>query len=204
MRRGRILFGAALLLSTLALAGAPGAFAAGGTPQDICSDLADGHVDGTYTSDQWTAFFSDPTIQGYGCHGVAPPPQAQTVCIPGQPGQPGMPVPPGTPGASPEVCSTTTPPVSINVVSGAPASTPAAPTAAVAAQRKTIVAKTKSAAATPKVTPTRSAVAPVSATRTRGTLPFTGAELALFAVVGLALIGCGLLLRTTARHRSQT
>jgi hypothetical protein len=198
MRRGRILSGAALLLSTLALAGAPGAFAAGGMPQDICSDLADGHVDGTYTQDQWNAFFSDPTIQGYGCQGVTLPP-AQTVCVPGQPGQPGMPATPGTPGATPEQCSTVTPPVSVNVVSGPPA----APVAAVAAQRKTIVARSKPAAATPKVAPAKAAVVPVATTRTRGTLPFTGAELAVFAIIGVALIACGFLLRTTARHRSQ-
>ncbi|HEY3020412.1 MAG TPA: hypothetical protein VGJ32_09470, partial [Solirubrobacteraceae bacterium] len=79
----------------------------------------------------------------------------------------------------------------------------AAPVAGVAAQRKTIVAKAKPARAAVKVTPTRATAAPASATRTSGALPFTGAELALFAVVGLALIGCGLLLRTTARHRSQ-
>ena len=210
MRRGRICIGAAWLLSALAVVGTPGAFAAGGTPQDICGDLADGHVDGNYTQGQWTAFFADPTIQGYGCRGVTPAPPAQNVCVPGQPGQPGMPAAPGTPGATPEQCSTVTPPVSINVVSGAPPATPAAPAApaatpvaGVAAQRKTIVAKKQPVSATPKVTPARAAVAPVSTTRTKGTLPFTGAELALFAIVGVALIACGLLLRTTARHRSQ-
>ena len=76
--------------------------------------------------------------------------------------------------------------------------------AGVAGARKTIVAKAK-----PKVTvaaaqsPTKSAVAPVAATRKRGNLPFTGAELGLFALVGLVLIGSGLLLRTTAKQRSQ-
>jgi hypothetical protein len=49
--------------------------------------------------------------------------------------------------------------------------------------------------------PTRSAV-PLGTSKTTGSLPFTGAELALFALVGLALIGTGLLLRTTARQRS--
>jgi hypothetical protein len=207
MRRGRICIGAALLLSALAMIGTPGAFAAGGTPQDICSDLADGHVDGNYTSDQWNAFFGDPTIQGYGCQGVTPAPPAQNVCVPGQPGQPGMPAAPGTPGATPGQCSTVTPPVSVNVVSGVPAvtpaATPAAPVAGVAAQRKTIAAKKTPVAAAPRVTPAKAPVAPVSTTRTRGTLPFTGAELGLFAVVGIALIACGLLLRTTARRRSQ-
>ena len=36
----------------------------------------------------------------------------------------------------------------------------------------------------------------------QGNLPFTGAEVALFAIVGLALLGTGLLLRRTARDRS--
>lgn len=34
-----------------------------------------------------------------------------------------------------------------------------------------------------------------------GNLPFTGAELVLFALVGAALIGTGVLLRRTARDR---
>jgi len=52
-------------------------------------------------------------------------------------------------------------------------------------------------------TPTRSAAAPIATTKTRGTLPFTGAQLTLFAIVGLALLATGLVLRTTGRRRPQ-
>ena len=38
----------------------------------------------------------------------------------------------------------------------------------------------------------------------RPTLPFTGAELGLFTVVGFALIGSGILLRLTGRKRSSS
>jgi hypothetical protein len=34
-----------------------------------------------------------------------------------------------------------------------------------------------------------------------GALPFTGTELALFTIVGMALLGAGLLLRLSARHK---
>lgn len=38
----------------------------------------------------------------------------------------------------------------------------------------------------------------------RGTLPFTGAELGLFAIVGLGLIGSGVLLRLSGRKKTST
>jgi hypothetical protein len=48
------------------------------------------------------------------------------------------------------------------------------------------------------------AVSPTRTTRASGpVLPFTGAQLTIFAVVGLALIGGGLLLRSTGRSRSR-
>ena len=40
------------------------------------------------------------------------------------------------------------------------------------------------------------------AVKAKGGLPFTGAQLGLFTVVGLALIGSGLLLRLTGRKKS--
>jgi LPXTG-motif cell wall-anchored protein len=49
--------------------------------------------------------------------------------------------------------------------------------------------------------PPRQAAAPLGTTRTSGTLPFTGAELSVFALVGLALIGGGILLRMTGRQK---
>jgi hypothetical protein len=61
---------------------------------------------------------------------------------------------------------------------------------------QTIAAPAKHAAA-----PAQHAAAPLATTKSAGALPFTGAELAIFAVVGLALLGGGLALRMTARHR---
>ena len=45
---------------------------------------------------------------------------------------------------------------------------------------------------------------PLAATKARGGLPFTGAQLGLFAIVGLALLAMGLLLRSTGRRRPTT
>jgi hypothetical protein len=47
--------------------------------------------------------------------------------------------------------------------------------------------------------------APLAATKIKGgALPFTGAQLGLFAIVGLALLAMGLLLRSTGRQRTQS
>jgi hypothetical protein len=70
----------------------------------------------------------------------------------------------------------------------------------------TKVKATKKAPTTPRstgVSPaqhTRSA-APLATTKSSGALPFTGAELGIFAVVGIALLTGGLLLRLTARQK---
>lgn len=42
----------------------------------------------------------------------------------------------------------------------------------------------------------------LQAAKTKGSLPFTGAQLGLFAIMGIALIAMGFLLRTTARQKS--
>lgn len=167
MRRGRMVIGVALFLSALTMTGAPGAFAA--TPQEICADLADGHVDGTYTNAEWTAYFNDPTIQGYGCGGIAPP------------------VTPAT-----QVPSGIVPVTVVVGVKGArhTVSGPGAtPTAGVQGAQHTV-----------KTPVTKSAVAPLSTVKVSGTLPFTGAQLTLFALVGLALLATGLVLRSTGRR----
>ena len=44
----------------------------------------------------------------------------------------------------------------------------------------------------------------VLATSKASHLPFTGAQLALFAIVGIALVGGGVLLKATTRGRSRT
>ena len=49
--------------------------------------------------------------------------------------------------------------------------------------------------------PTRVAQ-PLTSTKVSGKLPFTGAELGIFALVGSLLLGSGILLRATARQKS--
>jgi hypothetical protein len=187
MRRGRVWIGLASLIAGCTALVAPNALAA--TPQDICKDLQDGVVNGTYTAAEWTAFFQDPTVQGY-CSPIA------TVTPPGTVLTPPAPLSPSVPQVAPGVQLPA-------IVAG------------VAGQRKTIVTRAKpqakaqpQAKAKPQAkvlaarSPSKSSAAPLATTKKRGALPFTGAELALFALVGLALIASGLLLRTTARQRS--
>lgn len=224
MRRGRIFSG---FIALVALAAffmvVPSAFADGGTPMDICTDLQDGKLDGSYTGAQMQAFLSDPTVQGYcGPITVLTPPSTPpttppcTEVTPGTPGG-GSPGTPGTPGS--EKCTTpatpapptapptpTTPPtpatpatpaaqgtapVVVTAVKGASHTvvTPARPTTGVQGAQHTV--------ATPVAA---KGVAPLATTKTTGTLPFTGAQLALFTLVGLALVATGLMLRTTARR----
>ncbi|HEY6962942.1 MAG TPA: hypothetical protein VI408_13720 [Gaiellaceae bacterium] len=107
---------------------APSAFAGGGSPRDICNDLQDGKLDGSYTPAQIAAFQNDATMQGY-CGSIA---QAAAPAALG-------------------VRGTTHP---------------------------------------------RSGVSPIVATTRRSsTLPFTGTDLGVFALLGMALVGMGLLLR---------
>jgi hypothetical protein len=54
---------------------------------------------------------------------------------------------------------------------------------------------------TPKTQKTAPTVQVLGTTKTTGTLPFTGAELTLFVVVGMALIACGVLLRLSSRKK---
>ena len=236
MRRGRIYSG---LIALVAMAAffmvVPTAFADGGTPMDICTDLQDGKLDGSYTQAQLQAFFSDPTVQGY-CGPItvvvtppvtvtpptAPPttppttPPVTPPCVETTPGTgtPGTGTPgtgtPGTPGTTPPACAPTTPTTSPTPPTEQPATQPATPAvvAVVKGARHTIATP---AAPKPQVagaqhtvkTPTASA-APLATTKTKGTLPFTGAQLALFTLVGLALVATGLLLRTTARRDGQS
>lgn len=133
---------------------------------DICKDLQDGTLNGTYTVAQLQAFFSDPTVQGY-CGPIATT---------------------GSVTAGP-----TAPPQSAGV---------AGPTSGVKGVAKTVSAAAPAHAvlgANHSATAPRSASAPLAATKARGTLPFTGAQLTLFALVGLALLATGVLLRSTAR-----
>jgi hypothetical protein len=150
---------------------------------DICRDLADGQLNGTYTPAELAAYQNalahDPTIQGY-CSPLVvvttPPTTTVTTTVPAETG------------------STTT--TQTNGVGGFTTSqqSPPPPKAQVKGAQKV---QTSPAPATPQ----QSAVSPLATTKSSGTLPFTGAELGVFAVVGAALLGGGLLLRLSARHR---
>jgi hypothetical protein len=165
MRRGRMIL-APIAVAIAALAVAPGAFAA--TPGEICRDLADGTLNGSYSAGDIATYVqalgSDPSIQGY-CTPFTPQPPPET------PTPPVTPTPPTTPPGG--------------------GVTPTPPTGGVLP------------AVSPTVTPTTlGTTKTLGQTKATGTLPFTGTELTIFAVVGLALVGTGLLLRSTARQRS--
>lgn len=173
MRRGQIFLAISLVIATCTMVFATAALAEGGTPSDICKDLADGHLDGTYTKDQLTAYLQDPTVGGY-CPSIA------------------VVVPPVAGSSSPVTPPQSGPSSQQPIVRQQPTVTK------VAGVRKTVVTPATRISRSPRT----SAVSPITATtKSTGTLPFTGAELALFALVGLTLIGTGLLLRTTARQR---
>lgn len=161
--------------------GVSGALAA--SPGDIAADLADnGCLDGTYTQAELDAYAQSATVQGY-----APTTIVLTKCPP--PATPPVVTPPVV---TPPVV---TPPVVVTPV------TP--PTSGVAGEQKTI-AKPK---AQPK--PQQQPVAqvagaqspPVAQTASAGTLPFTGSELGIFALVGAALLAGGIVLRASSRGR---
>lgn len=161
---------------------APGAFAA--TPEDIYKDLADnGRLDGTYTQAELQAFLQNASVQGYGNPVLVTP----VIVTP----------PVGT--TTPVV--TTTPPT----VAVAPTPVVATPEAGVAGVSKTVVAAKPNAAKPQPATGTAGVQtpeqAPLARTASAGTLPFTGAELGLFALVGAALLLGGFLLRASARQR---
>ena len=171
---------------------APAALAA--TPEEIYSDLADnGRLDGTYTKAEMDAFLQSPAVQGYGNPTVVvvPPTVTPPTVTP--------PTPQVTPLATPPVV---TPPVVAPVVE-TPAAAPA-PASVVAGVSKTV--KPKPAAQAKPVArvagvATPAQQAPLARTASAETLPFTGAELGLFALVGAALLLGGLLLRASARQR---
>lgn len=224
MRRGRILIYMAIAAAALTSAFASVARAddGGGTPSAICIDLQDGKLDGAYTQGQWNAFMSDPTVQGY-CNVIVPPcvysgggtdcshttPPATPPCVEtgGSQGGNGG----GSAGGTPPCQKTSTP---ATPPPGTPPSAPTPPAVPLTPQQPaTIVAvkgaqhtvhparpaSVKGTQHTVNVPVTKAAIAPVATTKASGTLPFTGVQLALFAVVGLALLASGLVLRATGR-----
>jgi hypothetical protein len=171
MRRGhKLITLAACLAATAFSTGAPGALA---DSTDICQQVRDGQINP-----------SDPIVQGY-CGPIVvvlPPPPTVTITTT---------TPAATPPAAPTSPPTVTPPTSPAVVAAGVKGaqhTAATPTTGV-----------KNAQHTAKAPVAPAAIAPLATTKTTGTLPFTGAQLALFALVGLALLATGLLLRSTGR-----
>lgn len=202
MRRGRGLFliAACALAVTCGYATAARADDGGpGSPMAICQDLQDGKLDGTYTQSQWQAFLSDPTVQGY-CSVIIPP------CVYQGGGSNG-----GSGGAGGVECA---PPTTTTTVTTTTTTVPAAvpltpqPVAVVAAAAKTRTAPPRTAevkgAQHTVTTPAKRNVAPATAVRRSGTLPFTGMQLSLFLLVGLGLVGTGLVLRATGKRSSDT
>ena len=175
-----------LAILSVAVLWAPAALAA--TPEEIYKDLADnGRLDGTYTQAEMDAFLQSAAVQGYGNPTVVVVPPTVT-----PPAPTAVATPPGT-------SAVVTPPVVTPAVE-----TPAAPSSGVAGASKTIEAKRTAAKAQPVArvagvaTPAQE---PLTRTASAETLPFTGIELGLFALVGSALLLGGFLLRASARQR---
>jgi hypothetical protein len=134
---------------------------------------------------------------------VTPPAPTPQQCVEVAAGTPGSVVAPNgksytnVPAGGAEVCGPAAPAKSQVVV---PVS---APTQGVAAATKTKTAKPVAKTSKPVATvaPAQHSAAPLATTKTTGTLPFTGAQLTIFAITGLALLGGGILLRMTARQK---
>ena len=217
MRRGRIATGAIAVIAA-ALFVVPTAFA-DATPQDIYKDLADnGRLDGTYSQAELERFLRDASVQGYGSPIVVTLPPIVTSTPPTTQSTP-------TPTPAPEVCK--------EVAAGTPGATqapngkwytgpnahlcgPAAvtvpgpettPVSEVAGEQVIVLNPVTGVAGATKTKPGVAGERhskPLGATVRSGSLPFTGAELTLFAIVGTLLIASGLLLRTTARQKSRS
>lgn len=223
MRREKlIILGAIVFAAFAALAAAPGAQAAG--PKEICADLADnGRLDGTYSAEELGAALGNASVQGYCTFVVVVPPTTvpttqQEVCTEVAPGTAGAVQAPNGKyytGPNAHLCgpaatqeqpptalpapATVTPPVPVISPAVEQANPPAA--GEVAGQEKTVTAKPQAKASPTGVAGQQS---PLRTARTTGTLPFTGAELLLFAIVGGALLLAGVLLRTTARQKARS
>jgi hypothetical protein len=173
MRRGRYFTGA-LAVVAAALVWIPGGVAgnSGGTPADIARDLSDGVLNGNYTKAQLERYLRDASQQVY----------PTTTTTTGTTGT--------TTGSTTGTTGTTT---------GSTTPQPPGGTAGGgnSGGSEGNVAGTNQEAGgnQPIAVPARA----LPATKAKGGLPFTGAQLGLFAIVGLALVAMGFLLRSTAR-----
>ena len=186
MRRGRIIgVGAAVI--TAVLLSATAAFAA--TPRQIYADLADnGKLDNVYSKADLQNAALDASVQGYGgTEQVVLKPTAQvqaaqkTVCAEKNGATNGS-TTGGMNGA--KVCGHTYVCVGTNGSATSGTSTGGVNGA--------------------NASSSRSCGHVLAAQHTAGALPFTGAQLTVFLVIGLALISSGLLLRRTAREKSRS
>jgi hypothetical protein len=180
MRRGRIITGALALVGA-ALFAVPGAYAA--NSKDIARDLADGRLDGTYTQAELSAYLQNATLQGYDNPVPVTPVTPTTPVTPGTPVTPATPVTPGTP--------TVTPPVLLPVEQ---------PATGVAGAQSPVVTPATQPAAQPTNGVQGAQSPPLAATRTVGSLPFTGVDLLLLTVGGLLMLLLGFGARRFGRN----
>lgn len=174
MRRGRIFTGA-LAVVAAALVWIPGGVAGSGsgTPEDIARDLSDGVLNGSYSKSQLERYLRDATQQVY-----------------------------GTTTGSTSTTTTTT-----GSTAGSTTGSTQGPTTGgggggnLPGSQGNVAGTSKQAGGNQPlaIKPAK----PLAATKTRGHLPFTGAQLGLFAIVGLALLAMGFLLRSTARKPTE-
>lgn len=193
MRRGRFYVALLILLAGMGAAaiGASGVSAA--TPQEICADLADGKIDGNSTS----AEISNATTQGY-CSLVVIVTQAPcTEVAPNTPNSEQAPNGKWYTGPNPQMCGPAAP------VAAQPPTVPPIESGTLPASVTKVTQVAKPTGAQPQAQPAGVAgeQSPLQTTKRSGTLPFTGAELLVFALVGGALIAAGLLLRASGRQK---
>ncbi len=195
--------GALLAIAVLA----PAALSA--SPGEIYADLADGKLDGSYTQAELKAYARDAAVQGYGSPAVpvpsgggsnpvvpAPSGGGSNPVVPAPSGggsNPVAPVPSGG-GTNPAV-----PAPSGGGSAGGSVGQPGQSGSGVAGEQ-TPPSQT-SQVQTPRV---QTPPALTGTTGSTGTLPFTGSELVLFALVGGGLLLGGLLLRVSARNGRRT
>ena len=173
-----------------ALVAVPAAF--GATPQQVYDDMADnGRLDGTYTAADIQAALGDATVQGYGSPTVIVKLQDAGPCEYMVNGQgydaQGRPVPATGPNCVEGGVAGATECAYVEDGQGYDVNGNAVPATGPNCQEGGVAGAQEP---------------PLSDTAQAGNLPFTGAELAVFAVIGLGLLASGLILRRTARSRS--
>lgn len=217
MRRGRLIAIVAVTITAFGVGFGVTGVASAATPAEICQSIKDGTFRGADPGDVDAynqALQNDPTISGY-CSPIplfTPPPQqppAPAECTEVTADTPGAQLAPNgkyytnVPSGGPAVCGPAQQQQSVAPQQQSVAPAPPKSAVVVPTQGVKAATKAKKAAPTPvrSVAPAQHQTAPITTTRQAGTLPFTGAELTIFTIVGLALIAGGLLLRITGRQK---